>query len=389
MRYRYSRRSETLARSVYDHAEGAILLSAGSAFPPILPDIEREAAEAARNRPETLQYGPLMGLDELRDCIAAYVSQDGVICSRDNILVTNGAKHATELAVRVFTDVGDRIIVTSPTYMTTLQTFRNHGLNLLAIPQDDEGLDAELLEARLVTLAENGEPLPKLLFDVPDFHNPTGITMSRARRERLVALAQEYGFVIIEDDPYRRLRFEGDAVAPIKSLDQNGVVIAVGTVSKILAPGLRVGWAIADPDIVKRMALQKSDGGSSPFNQRIVADLMRSNKMERHVAEVAQHMRNNRDAMIAAIEAELPDAIVRKPEGGYFLWVELPLGISADDVARRAVRHGVEVSVGRVCFPETDPGNFLRLAYSYVDPDRIREGIRHLGAAYRETAHIS
>lgn len=388
MAYRFSTRAETLARSVYDHAEGAILLSAGSAFPPILPDIAREAAEAARNAPETMQYGPLMGLDDLRDCIAAYVAQDGVKCGRDNILVTNGAKHATELAVRVFTDVGDRIIVTEPTYMTTLQTFWNHGLNLLAIPQNGEGLDADLLEARLETLAANGEPMPKLLFDVPDFHNPTGITMSLARRERLVVLAQTYGFVIVEDDPYRRLRFEGEPVAPIKSLDKDGLVIAVGTVSKILAPGLRVGWAIAEPEIVKRMALQKSDGGSSPLNQRIVADLMRSNKMEQHIDEVARHMRAHRDAMIDAmidaIRTELPDATVRTPQGGYFLWLELPRGVSAEAVAQRAVQHGVEVSAGRVCFPGDDPGHCLRLAYSFVGPRQIRAGIARLGAAYRD-----
>ncbi len=383
--YRFARRAETLGRSVYDHAPGAILLSAGSAYPPILPDVSTEAADAARSyTAQAMQYGPLMGLDELRDCIVSYVADDGVRCTRDNILVTNGAKHATDLAVRTFAEPGDRVIVTTPTYMSTLHNFRTHGVAFIAVPQDEQGLRTDLLERRLVTLERNGEPMPKLLFDVPDFHNPTGITMSLARREQLVELAVRFGFVIIEDDPYRRLRFEGEPVPPIKSLDDRGVVIAVGTVSKILSPGLRVGWAIAPPEIVRRMALQKSDGGSCPFTQRIVVSLMRSNKMHAHIDEVRDQMRVHRDAMMDALANELPEATVRRPEGGYFLWSELPSGVSAEAVAERAVEHGVEVGSGRLCFPEDDPGNFLRFAYSFVGPDQIRDGIRRLGVAYRE-----
>ena len=230
MRYRFARQAETLGKSVYGHAPGAIMLSAGSGYPMSLPDVLHEPAEAARHEEETMQYGPLMGLDDLRDCIAAYVAEDGITCSRENILATNGAKHATELALRVFTEPGDRIIVLAPTYMTTLQTSRNYGLNLLEVPQDGEGLDADQLETRLRTLRDNGEPLPKLLFDISEFHNPTGITMSLERRKRLIENTLEYKFVIVEDGPYRSLRFEGEPIPPIKSLDAQGIVIAVGTV---------------------------------------------------------------------------------------------------------------------------------------------------------------
>ena len=383
--YRFARRAEVLGSSVYDHPPGSIMLSGGSAYPPLLPDISHEAADAARaGATESMQYGPLMGLDDLRDCIAAYVAEDSVTCTRDNILITNGAKHATDLACRVFTEPGDRVIVTTPTYMTTLQGFRNHGVNLLAIPQDEAGMNTDILEGRLETLAANGEAMPKLLFDVPDFHNPTGITMSLDRRRKLIDLALRHGFVIVEDDPYRRLRFEGASIAPIKSLDEHGVVIAVGTVSKILSPGLRVGWAIAEPEIVRRMALQKSDGGSCPFTQRIIVNLMRSNKMKRHIEEVADQMRLHRDAMIDALAEEIPEFKVRRPEGGYFLWAELPEGISGEAVAARGSDHLVDVSPGRLCFPDVDPGNFLRFAYSFAGPDEIREGIRRLGKAYRE-----
>lgn len=383
--YRFARRAEHSGKSVYDHAPGAILLSVGSAFPPILPDLSHEAADAAGNRTsETMQYGPLLGLDDLRDTIAAHAAQDGVKCVRDNILITNGAKHATDLACRVFVEPGDRIIVTAPTYMTTLQCFRTHGVNFLTIPQDGSGMQTDLLEQRLQTLEANGEQMPKLLFDVPDFHNPTGITMSLQRRKRLVELALKYNFVIVEDDPYRRIRFEGEPVPPIKSLDEDGVVIAVGTVSKILSPGLRIGWAIADPEIIRRMALQKSDGGSSPFTQRVVANVMRSNKLQEHIDAVTNSMRQHRDIMIGALEKHLPDAKVRRTSGGYFLWVELPPHVCGDALADRAIKHGVEVTSGRLCFPEEDPGKFLRLSFSLSDPAQIEEGIDRLGAAYRE-----
>lgn len=388
-RYRYASRARNAGVSVYDHAPGAIMLAAGSAYPPALPDVSHEAAAAASEfTAEGMQYGPLMGLDDLREAIVAYVAEDDVRCGPENVLVANGAKHATDLACRVFTEPGDRIIVTAPTYMTTLQNFRHHGLNLMDIPQDEEGMRADLLERRLETLAANGEPMPKLLFDVPDFHNPTGITMSLARRKALLALAARFDFVIIEDDPYRRLRFSGEPVPPIKSMDTDGRVIAVGTVSKILAPGLRVGWAIAEPEIVRRMALQKSDGGSSPFNQRIVQMLMRSNKLAEHIDDVSGHMRRHRDILVDALLEAIPGASIRRPDGGYFLWLELPEGVSSEAVARAGIEHGVEVTPGRMCFPGEASDSHLRLAYSYVGPGLLAEGAKRLGRAVEAVRQV-
>ena len=388
--YRFARRAEVLGKSVYDHAPGVIMLSVGSAYPKILPDLAREASEAATTFvTEAMQYGPLMGLPDLREAIAGYVAADGVRCSPEEVLITNGAKHATDLVCRVFTEAGDKIIVTAPTYMTTLQCLRGHGLNFVAVPQDEDGMRSDILEARLATMRANGEPLPKLLFDVPDFHNPTGITMSLERRKHLLRLATEYDFVIIEDDPYRRIRFEGEPVPSIKSMDKDGRVIAVGTVSKILAPGLRIGWAIGAPEIVRRMGLQKSDGGSCPFTQRIIVDAIRSNKLAQHIDLVTTHMRAHRNAMVDALAEHLPEASVRAPQGGYFLWAALPEGVSGDALAEKAVEFGVEIGSGRLCFPNEDPGNFLRFSYSLVEPDTIREGIRRLGEAYRATARAA
>ena len=383
-RFRYARRAEVLGKSIFEHPPDTIILSSGLAYPPLLPDVVREAGAAAGDHiAESMQYGPLMGLDDLRDEIAGFVAEDGVRCSRDNVLVTYGAKSALDLACRVFIEPGDRMIVTRPTYMSALHIMRTHNVSFLAVGQDTEGLDTDELEHALKRLDAHGEPAPKLLFDIPDFHNPTGITMSRARRERLIELAQRWGFVILEDDPYRRLRFEGEPVPPLKALDETGVVVALGTVSKILAPGLRVGWALGSPEIIRRMAFQKADGGSNPFAQRIVVDLMRSNKMALHIDELRDRMREHRDAMVAAFAENLPEIAIRTPEGGYFLWAELPAGANAEAIAELAIEHGVEVSAGRLCFPQAGPGNFLRLAYSYVAPEEIRDGVERLACAYR------
>lgn len=388
--YRFARRAEILGKSVFDHEPGAIILNSGLAYPPLLPDVSREAAHAAADRTwEVMQYSELMGLDDLREAIAAFVAEDGVLCQPDNILVTNGAKHAVDLACRVFVEPGDRVIVTAPTYMTSLNHMRTHGATFLTVPQDDEGMMTGVLELKLERIAANAERTPKLLFDVPDFHNPTGITMSLPRRKHLIELASKYGFIILEDDPYRRVRFEGDPVPPIKSLDSEGIVLNLGTVSKILSPGLRLGWVIGPTEIVERMGGQKSEGGSCPFTQRIVVELMRSNRMTEHIEDIAKRMREHRDVMVDALARELPNVKVAVPKGGYFLWAELPERVSADAVAERALKHGVEVSSGRLSFPEDDPGNFLRFAYSYPDRDQIVEGIRRLASAYREIAESS
>lgn len=384
--YRFARRAEILGKSVFDHAPGAIVLNSGLAYPPLLPDISRESAIASAAATETMQYGPLMGLDDLREQIVRFVAEDGVACAPENVLVTNGAKHALDLACRVFVEPGDRVIVTAPSYMTALHILRTHEVSFLEVPQDRDGMDTAYLQRALERLEANGERMPKLLFDVPDFHNPTGITLSLDRRHKLIALARTYGFVILEDDPYRRVRFDGAPVPSLKALDTDGVVVALGTVSKILSPGLRTGWAIGAPEIVQRMSRHKSEGGSCPFSQRVVVELMRSNRLTEHIAEISAQMRLHRDAMVEALGEMIPEAEVRPPGGGYFLWAALPEDVSAEAVADRALAEGVEVSSGRLCFAGADPGHYLRFAYSYPDAAAIREGIARLAAAYRAVA---
>lgn len=361
-----------------------IRLGGGLGFPPCFPDISEEAVAAAHNKAEALQYGPLFGLADLRDAVVRYLADDGISATRDNILIVYGAKHALDLALRVFMEKGDTIIVAAPSYMTALSIMKTHELNFLEIPQDDDGMLVDDLEQRLETMRRRGDPLPKLLFDVPDFHNPTGITMSEVRRRRLVELAKEYDFRILEDDPYRRIRFEGKPVPPIKSFDTDGYVIGLGTVSKILGPGFRIGWVNADAEIIRRMAAQKCDHGTNPFVQRIVTLLMQNGKVDDHIEELHKVLRVHRDTMVDGIARYMPGAKVRTPKGGYFLWIELPPAMDGQELVKFAASHGVEVFPGQQSFAENGPKNFIRMAYSFCNPDDIAKGMVQLGDAYKK-----
>jgi len=381
--YRFASRAQSSGHASHAVAEGLVDLSGGYAFPRCLPDISGEAAVAAtRHRTETMQYSDVLGLDELRDLIVGYVGQDGIACRRDNVMVVNGAKHGLDLACRVFVEPGDKVVVSAPTYMTALNILRAHEVELWAVPQDQHGLKADDLERRLTAARLAGESLPKLLFDVPDFHNPTGVTTSLERRKALIDLAERFGFVIVEDDPYRRIRFEGDPVSPMKSLDRSGVVIGLGTASKILAPGLRMGWVIAAPEIIERMAVQKADGGSSPFNQRILAEMLASGQVAHHIEDIIRTLRVHRDVMVEELRRLIPEARVRAPQGGYFLWLELPDEVDADQLAGLGISKGVKTYSGRLSYPLTPVRNALRLCYSYEEPSRIREGVHALAEAF-------
>ena len=391
-KYRYADRAKALKTktTTVDHQvyapEDTIQLMAANPLPDELPEMMEEAIRATRDfRTETMQYGPAYGLDELRDWIVDYVQSDGVKCNRDNILMVNGAKQGIDLACKIFMNPGDSIVVTLPTYFTSLGLFRGYEAEFVGVEQDQEGMIMDQLEEKLKDLQRKGKAMPKLLFDVPDFHNPSSITMSQARRQRLVELAERYNFMVIEDDPYRPIRFEGEAVPPIKAFDQSGHVIACGTFSKMLAPGPRVGWVIAAPEIISRMSALKSDGGSCPLTQRIVFEAARSGRLQQHVEDLTQVMRSHRDAMYESLQRHLPDAKARKPEGGYFLWLRLPEHIDTERLYEIALGKGVKILPGKYAFAvESPPSNFARLAFSYENPKQIEEGIRRLALAYQE-----
>lgn len=382
--YRFAGRAAKVAAPVAlaPARRDAIRLSAGNLYPPVLPDLSEEAAEAlGEQRGETLQYGPLFGLDALRDGLVAFLADDGLAATRDNILVVNGGKQALELIGRVLIEPGDAVVVTAPTFLTAISIFGFEGARFISIAQDGEGMVVDELEAVLRERRLTGQAPPKLVFDMPDFHNPTGVTLSAARRRRLVALAEEHDFLIVEDDPYRRIRFAGEPLAPIKSLDVDGRVIGVGTMAKILAPGLKIGWINAPAAIVRRLAAVKMDGGSSPLTQRIVARLIENGRLRRIIEAIAAQMRQHRDAAASAFLSDLPEARFQLPQGGYFLWVEMPED-DCDVLAQAAESAGVSVFSGTHCFANAPRTNFLRVAYSYCSPEEIRTGVARLAEAH-------
>jgi 2-aminoadipate transaminase len=386
-----ARRASRLAASLPPAAPATNLaFDSGHAFTGVLPDLTAEATRALTEfRAETLQYAPRPGLPELRACIVEQMAGEGATVTRDQVLVTNGAKHAIELICRMLLDEGDSIIVTAPTYFTAIPIFRSYGVTFVEIGQDRDGIDVAELAATLDQLEREGKRRPKLIYNVPDFHNPTGVTMSLERRKALVALAAEHRIYIVEDSPYRKVRFDGQSIPPLKGLDTSDTVLYVGTFSKLMAPGLRVGWVAAPQELIARMIQLKSDGGSCPLTQRIIVEFLTGGRLPAHIAQVQAVYRANRDAMAAAVSRELPDVTTDVPAGGYYFWLTLPTGISGDELAKAASAAGVTILAGSKFFARSDvshPTNHVRVAYSHATPEEIDDGIRRVAAAYRTIA---
>lgn len=365
-----------------------ILFDSGFAAPQLLPDLTRFAEAAlTEHREEALQYSATQGQPELRSWLAEEMNGDGCRLTAANILVTNGAKHGLELACRLLLDEGDTVVVTAPTYFTAIPIFRSFGVDFVEAEQDEEGLDVEALAAQLRARRAEGLPAPKLVYNVADFHNPTGATMSRERRQALLDLAEAEGMAVVEDTPYRRVRFEGDAVPMLSALDQHGAVIHLGTFSKLVAPGLRIGWVAADEAVIARMIQLKSDGGSSPFVQRMLYEFGCSPDYPAHVERAKAVYRERRDAILAAVRRHLPQVRIAAPAGGYYVWLTFPPGTDGDAIAAAAAEARVNLIPGSKFFAgagrppsnRLSARNHIRLSYSYETPERIEEGVARLG----------
>ena len=328
-----------------------------------------------------LQYGPAAGLDHLREPLVAYLEEHYEIdTTLDNLMITTGAKQGLDLVCKAMIEPGDRVALTSPTYGTGLRILRSHEVEFLDVPVDEDGMVVSELEAAFEELAAAGEDLPKFVYDVPEFHNPTGVTMSRERRERLVELAAEYDVVIVEDAPYRTLRFEGESVPPVKSFDDDdGNVVFLGTYSKLICPGLRVGWLIADEGIVDRLLPLKPDGGTNPMSQAYISELHKNGYVEERAVDYAEVLGDQRDVMVEAIREHLPQVdIWNVPEGGYYIWLELPKHVDTELMYEIGKDIGVLFLPGNLFSPGETHRNFLRLAWAYEDPEQIVKGVKRL-----------
>ena len=368
-------------------SRGTISFDSGYAFRGVLPDLTAEAAHAlTRYRGQTLQYGPKVGIPELRAWIARYAAEDGIALSHDNVLVTNGAKQAIDLVCRLLLDEGDSIVVTAPTYFTAIPIFRSFGVEFIEIEQDREGLDVGELADILARRRRDGKSSPKFIYNITEFHNPTGITMSLERRKALVELAVREQIFIIEDSPYRKIRFEGDPIPPLKSLDRHDLVFHLGTFSKLMAPGLRVGWVSSSPEMIARLTQLKSDNGSCPLTQRIVFEFCNEGRLAAHTERVRETYRVHRDRMVESLRHELPDVSFDVPCGGYYMWLTLPHEMDGEQLAVRASEAGVTVLPPRKFYAHPDAGrskNHIRIAYTHADVHEIDEGVRRLASAFR------
>ena len=386
----FARRAAHLPPALPAPATHTIAFDSGHAFPGVLPDLTRESESAlTRHRSETLQYAPRAGLPDLRRWIAAYLASDGADVRAEDVLVTNGAKHAIELVCRVLLDEGDAVVVSQPTYFSAIPIIRSFGAQFFEIGQDRDGLDVAELSALLARLTAERRPLPKFVYNVSDHHNPTGVTMSLERRQALIELAGRHQILIVDDSPYRSVRFEGAAVPLLKALDRQNIVMHLGTFSKLLAPGLRVGWAAGAPALIARMTQLKTDAGSCPLTQRVILEFCAAGRLADHTLRVQETYRAHRDRMVAAVRRELADVSFDVPHGGYYLWLTLPAAVDGDELARRAQAVGVTILAGSRCFARPDaehPKRHARLAFSHATLDEIDEGVRRLATAYGSLA---
>ena len=345
---------------------------------------------------QALQYSTTEGYRPLREHLARKMSEPGIAIGKDDILITSGSQQALDLIGKLFIDPGDRVIVEAPTYLGALQAWNAYEADYVCVRSDEHGMVVE-------ELAEALRSNPKLIYLVPNFHNPSGATLSLERRKLLVKMADEAGVPIVEDDPYGQLRFEGDALPSLLTLDEQsrrdagatngatngymGNVIYLSTFSTILAPGLRVAWAVAPVPVMRKMvhAKQGSDLQTSTFNQMLAYEVAREGYLDSHIEIIRNTYRERRDVMLAAMKQHMPPGVRwNKPEGGMFLWCTLPDGVSSSVLLQHCLKNKVAFVPGDSFFPCEGGENTMRLNFSNAKPEMIREGIARLGAAIRE-----
>jgi len=398
--HRYAQRTQrmqsTAIRELLKYAEkpDVISFAGGMPAPEVFP-IEQFKQACVKvldeNGPACLQYGSTDGYLPLREMIARHTGRYGINVTSDNILITSGSQQALDLIGKIFINPGDRILVESPTYVGAIQAWRAYGAEFIPVPFDGDGMRTDDLEARL-------RAGPKFIYVLPNFQNPTGVTLSYERRLKLIELADRYGVPIIEDDPYGQLRYEGENLPAIEVLDSqtrlqsdcySGNVIYLSTFSKTLAPGIRLAWVIAPPEIINKLMLAKqgADLHTSTFNQIVAHEVAKGGFLNKHVKLIRQVYKERLDVMIETLSEHMPASIKwTKPQGGLFLWVTAPDFINCQDLFDDAVKEKVAFVPGITFYAEGGGHNSMRLNFSNATPEKINEGIARLSRVMK--AHI-
>ena len=336
---------------------------------------------------DILQYGNTMGSPELREALSQFMAGHGVEANPESeILVTSGSQQALDVVSKTFIDPGDVLLVGSPTYLQALSAFRQFNPEFRTIPVDDRGMNTDALEETLNGLSSEGKRA-KLLYVIPSFQNPTSTVLSQGRRRRMLELAEEHDLLIVEDNPYGYISFDGPMPTPLKAMDDGGRVLYTSTFSKIVSPGLRIGWLAAREDFVEKMTEAKnnvniSNDGLSTY---VATEFLERGLVERQIPKMTRVYREKRDVMLEAMVDSFPEkARWNDPKGGLFLWAEMPGHVDTTGMMMDAVRKGVAYVPGSNFFVDTSIRNYIRLNYSFPSLDDIREGIGILGGLLRE-----
>ncbi len=362
---------------------GVINLAGGLPAPELFPIEQLQGCMldvVRKYGPTAFQYSLSMGVVKLREEIAKRATARGTVSTKDNILITSGAQQAIELIARAFIEPGDYILTENPTYLGALQAFNYYRAKYTTAEMDHEGMIIDQVEQKIK------KHNPKFIYTVSNFQNPTGITMSLERRKQLVALASQYNIPIIDDNPYGDIRFEGEHVQTLKSIGGDEV-IALRTFSKIISPGMRIGWMNSPVDILTHFEKVKqcTDLHSGTFNQYMIYEFLSQGMLEPHLDLVCADYKNKRDVMLDAMKKYFPDGISwTEPEGGLFLWVELPKHLSAKELLPKAIDLKVAYVYGQPFFPNGEGENTLRLNYCNASPKKLEEGIKRLGILFKE-----
>lgn len=360
-----------------------------STFPPasFAAQMTRIAQESAA---EALQYGPTEGFEETKDCIVEVMGAEGMLVDPHDLIVTTGGQQAIDLISKTLVDPGDVVICEAPTYPGAVPVFCSYQAEVIQVECDEDGMRVEELEPLLERLRREGRR-PKFIYTVPSFQNPAGVTMSLERRRRLVELAHLHELLVVEDNPYGLLRYGGEPVPPLHQLDGGDFVIYIGTFSKILSPGIRLGWTVAPPPVMEKIVLgkQAADLCTSTLTQYFVHEYFAEGKWRQYVADLVEIYRGRRDTMLAALDEHFPAAASwTAPEGGLFIWATLPPFIDTGDLLAKALRADVAFVPGQAAYIDERGRSSMRLNFSGVDKDEIREGIRRIGAVVGEQVEL-
>jgi 2-aminoadipate transaminase len=397
--YRYAQRTQRMESSAirellkYTEKPDIISFAGGLPAPDVFP-VEEFSAACERVLREhgamALQYSTTEGYLPLREMITRHSARYGIKITPENVLITSGSQQALDLLGKILIDPGDRILVESPTYLAALQAWKAYGAEFISVPMDDDGMNTDYLEEAL-------RAGPKFIYALPNFQNPTGVTLSMERRRKLLELADQYGVPIVEDDPYGQLRYDGDHLPSIVVLDSQfrddgtacyrGNVIYLSTFSKTLAPGLRLGWVVAPPEVIGKLvqAKQGADLHTATFNQFVAYEVSRAGFLDRHIQLIREVYGQRRDLMLAAMDRHFPAEVNwTYPQGGLFLWGTLPSYMDAKDLLKTCLDKKVAFVPGEPFHPTGGGKNTMRINFSNATHEEIQVGIERLGSAIKE-----